>query len=214
MPSRSSCSSSVSRVVPATSVTMARSRASSRLNSDDLPALGRPTMTSVGAVAHQPAGAEAVQQLPARGLARRAIAAAKLPGGQVGLGLVHELHRRLGPRDPLLQRLAQRPDPLRDRALGLGEGDPGLVQRPRAHQVADRLGAGQVQPAVAQRSVGELAGPGRHARRAATAASTSSASTAGLPWAHSSAVGSPVYGPVGSEQHQVAVVQRSSRPVA
>ena len=163
-PSRFTSSSRVSRVVPARGVTIARSRVSSRLNSEDLPTLGRPTMAS-----DAPSRTMRPVWKPSsrvRHESQRAVDdPAQLLPRQVRFRFVHELDRGLAPGDALLQGFAQRGEPLRQRPLGLGEGDPRLVQRARLDQVAHRLGASQVDPAVPHRAVGELAGARRRRPR-------------------------------------------------
>ena len=159
IPPRSISASSASRVVPGTSVTIARDEPASALKSVDLPAFGRPRIaTRQPAESRRPgpvAGGEPVERELGRLEAR----------GDAGVdGLTRVLRevdrgREAGGRaDEVLAHRSQAP---RERALEARERRPRGPGRSRVDQLAHGLGAHQVDLAGPERALGELPRPRR-----------------------------------------------------
>ena len=164
MPSRSTVSSSVSRVVPGIGDTIARSRPRSRLKSDDFPTLVTPdSATRAPSLTMRPRRASSRSDRADASAAASAVGEAS--GGEVRLRLVGELDRRLAARDEIDQGLRERREPPRQRPVHLRERDTRLIDGPRRDEIADRFGPGEIESPVPQRPVGELAGAGRRRAR-------------------------------------------------
>ncbi len=144
MPPSETVSVTRSRVVPGIAVTMARSRSTNRLNSEDLPTLGRPTIASVSPAVHNPSPLKRAFQHFERN-------PNYLDSTCQISDVRHDIHIVFGKIDPglkhrnqLNQLLFRRLNPPRQRAAHLSGGHARLVQRLRLDQVPHRFGLREV----------------------------------------------------------------------
>ena len=157
-----------SRVVPGTSVTIARCAPTSALNRLDLPTFGWPTIATCSTLANQPAAPRVAEQRVDRARRSRRSRRATAPARRSDSPR-RENRPSLEPRDQIEQR---RVDLARSRAsacLQLIERRARLQRRHRVDQIGDRFGLRQIDAAVQKRAQRELAGLGepRAARIAA-----------------------------------------------
>ena len=153
-------SSTVSRVVPATAVTMARSLRSRRFNRLDLPTFGAPART-----ARKPWR----RMMPPRAVARsarnspsaRSRRASRRRGRRGRDAVLHEVDRGFEEGQHAHEVVHDRAEAAREAAGEVFDGDVQRRRRPRTHHVEHRLGLAQVEPAVEEGAQGELAAPGR-----------------------------------------------------
>ncbi len=158
-----------SRVVPGVAVTMARSRSTSRLKSELLPALGRPTMASVRpSWTTRPRAKEALE----RGERRRKLVDAAgdlLLRSDVDV-VFGEVDAGLKERDQFDEGLFERLHATAERAAHLAGGLAGLGERLRVDEVADSFSLGEVELAGKKGALRELAGLGEARAQSESAA--------------------------------------------
>ena len=149
-----------SRVVPGVAVTMARSRSTSRLKSELLPALGRPTIASVSPSCTMRPRANEASSAASGGI--------ELGDAASDLGLRRDVDIVFGKvdagfeqRDQFDQGLLHGRDAAAERAAHLAGGLARLGERLRVDQVADRLGLRQVELAGEKCALSEFAGLGQ-----------------------------------------------------
>ena len=132
-----------SRVVPGISVTIARGWPTRRLNTEDLPTLGRPTIArSNPSLTYLPNEKLAATSLR---LAMVLIKLCRKRGERFGRYVVfHELDGGFEVDDYFYERVTRGSEPVRKRALELASRHAGLVARLRADDVSDGLRLSQV----------------------------------------------------------------------
>ena len=165
MSRRRAVSSMVSRVVPATGVTMARSMPSSVLSSDDLPALGRPTSAT-----RSPSRSTRPRSTPASSRAVPSAASLSSARNSSRVGrrdlLLREVNAGLDANQRPQRRRANRRRPRRKLPLELAQRQPPRRLGARVHQVHHRLSLRQVNAAIEEGAQRHLAGTGQpRARR-------------------------------------------------
>ena len=163
-PSRSTRSDTRSRVVPAISVTIARSAPTSALKRLDLPTFGRADHDNCRALANQPAARarrRAVDPVDRpRNRSRRAVSSAL----DEVIALVRKIERRLEPRDQIEELRVDLRDAACQRAFELIEGDARLQRRRRRNQIGHGLGLNRSR--LPLRNARSVNSPGRGQPRA------------------------------------------------
>ena len=146
-----------SRVVPGTSVTIARDAPASALNRLDLPDVRLADDRDLQTFANQPAAARVAEQ---RGRALEQIVDRRRQRARLDevITLVRKIDRRLEPRDQIEQRRVDRGDGARQRAVELIERRARLQRRrpPRSDR-ATASACVQIDPPVQKRAQRELA---------------------------------------------------------
>ena len=156
IPPISISSSTVSRVVPGISETIALSRIRSALSRELLPTFGFPTMAVAKTMLQRPAHerrAKQLLQIFPRG--QQAVPQA-IPVQGVDV-LVGEVNRRFDLSQQTHQSRADGPEPLGKAALQLPYGRPQRAGTARRHDGRHAFGLRQIDPPVQERSLGELA---------------------------------------------------------
>ncbi len=189
-PSMVNRSSITSRVVPASGATIARSSPSSALSSDDLPALGGPTIASDSPSRTDPAA------LPVAPPARPAAPSTSATAAATARGAARaprrgSRSRRPAPRAPP----PARPGPFRPRRASRRPDWPGRPgpRRCDSAAISSATASAALRSSLPFRKARRVNSPGPAGRAPAwNSARRVSPATAGLPWTCSSTTSSPV----------------------
>ena len=130
------------------------------LNRLDLPAFGRPAITTCSPFANQPPAPRRREQRRDVGGDRSRSTRGRGSASTKVIALVRKVQRRLEPRREIEQSLRRCRGSRRQRALELIERRARLQRRHRVDQIAHRLGLHQIEPTVQVGAQRELAGPG------------------------------------------------------
>ena len=142
-------------------MTIARGVSSNRLNSVDLPTFGLPRTTTWRPSRTSPAAARVAEQI-GDAVYHTVDFGGHGRGVDEVVALIGEVDRGLEAGDQVEQRTVDLADALRDGALELVEGDPGLQGGHGIDEVADRFRLHQIHPAVQecpQRELSRLGEP-------------------------------------------------------
>ncbi len=176
----STVSSTVSRVVPGSSVTMTRWNPARAFSKLDLPTLGLPKITARTPLAqHLPPG-DGRQQSLQGSLGTGQTAGIRSQAELVNV-LVRVVQYGVKMAAQVCEGVIDRLQPADQGALHLPRRIGGGLRSLRLDEVNDRLRLGQVHPAVQKRPLGELPPAGRLGPRLVQSLNPA-ASTAGEPW--------------------------------